>query len=107
VLTYILVVRHNVLRHASEVRYLDPVAGLFAVSGAGPRSELLANWLLTGVSIYVACGIVFAVLFLIFGLRRMDAASIGAPISFKLVILPGLIILWPFVMIRWFFRGHE
>ena len=95
------------LRHASEARYVGPVPGLYAVSGAGPRSELLANWLLTGASIYVACGIVVAVLFLSFGLRRVDAASIGAPISFKLVILPGLIILWPFVMIRWFFRGHE
>ena len=95
------------LRHASEARYVGPVTGLYAVSESGPRSELLANWLLTGASFYVACGIVVAVLFLIFGLRRVDAASIGAPISFKLVILPGLIILWPFVMIRWFFREHE
>lgn len=106
-LTFTLVLRHIVSQLPRDARYGGLSPGVYAVSGGGQRPELLANWLLTGVSIYLACGLVFAVLFLIFGIKRMDATSIGAPLSFKLTILPGLVVLWPFLMIRWFSRGHE
>ncbi len=71
------------------------------------RAISIANWMLTGVSIYLALGLVFAALFLIFGIRKVDAASIGAPVSFKLVILPGVVVLWPFLLIKWLFRRQK
>jgi hypothetical protein len=49
---------------------------------------------------YVALGAVAAVAFLAVGLDRVDPAAPGA-YAFRPLLLPGLLLLWPVVLWRW------
>jgi hypothetical protein len=48
---------------------------------------------------------IFAILFVCFGAGRIDASAKGAPIFFRLLILPGAAALWPVLLRRWL-RGQ-
>lgn len=50
---------------------------------------------------YVAAGVVFAVAFVTRGVQRIDPAAKGAPLGFRLLILPGCAALWPMLLGRW------
>ncbi len=65
--------------------------------------------ILTGAALYAAAGVVFALLFLSVGVTRIDHGAKGAGITFRLLILPGLIALWPLMLARWIAGGqpHE
>jgi glycerol-3-phosphate acyltransferase PlsY len=47
---------------------------------------------------YLLGGILFALLFITRLIHKVDAGSIGAPWSFRLIILPGCVILWPLLL---------
>ena len=58
--------------------------------------------------LYVAIGLLFAVAFLTVGIVHVDAVSKGAGIGFRLIILPGVIALWPVMLRQWIRRkGHS
>lgn len=61
---------------------------------------------LNGLTLYAALGAVFALAFLAVGLPRIDGGAKGAGIVFRLVILPGLIALWPIMLVRWVAGGQ-
>ncbi len=61
----------------------------------------LANALATALLVYMALGILFAIPFLLRGLRRIDPPTEGSTRGFKLIILPGVIALWPLLAWRW------
>lgn len=61
----------------------------------------LASLVLDICGVYLGAGVLFALAFLVFGLGRVDAASHGATAGFRLVILPGVIPLWPYLAWRW------
>jgi hypothetical protein len=61
---------------------------------------------LEGVALYAAVGAVFALVFLSLGLNRIDHGAKGAGLGFRLMILPGLIALWPLMLIRWLSGGQ-
>jgi hypothetical protein len=44
--------------------------------------------------------------FLGLGLTRIDHGAKGAGLGFRLLILPGLIALWPLMLIRWLSGGQ-
>jgi hypothetical protein len=50
---------------------------------------------------YAAAGVVFAAAFVIRGVQRVDPAAKGAPLGFRLLILPGCAALWPLLLGRW------
>ena len=50
---------------------------------------------------YMAAGVVFAVAFVTLGVQRVDPAAKGAPLGFRLLILPGSAALWPILLRRW------
>jgi len=52
------------------------------------------------VKIYAALGAIVAVVFLVFGLDRIDEAAHGA-YAFRPLLAPGIIILWPVTLWRW------
>jgi hypothetical protein len=64
--------------------------------------ELMVNIAL----LYAAIGLVFAVVFVIAGVGRIDAAAKGAPFTFRLLIIPGAAALWPMLLMRWV-RGRQ
>ena len=63
-----------------------------AIAGA----EAFLDW----AEIYVAAGCVVAALFLVFGIGRVCDQARSSWL-FRLVILPGVVGLWPVVLCRW------
>ena len=49
---------------------------------------------------YAAAGLIVAVMFLLRGIERVDPAARGA-YAVRPLLLPGLILLWPIVALRW------
>lgn len=49
---------------------------------------------------YAVVGLAVGLGFLVFGLSRRDPASVGA-YAFRPLLLPGLALLWPYVLWRW------
>ena len=43
----------------------------------------------------------FALAFLLVGLRHVDALAADGPWTFKALILPGVVGLWPIVLLLW------
>lgn len=60
--------------------------------------------LLTGAA-YVGLGLAFAVAFVSRGIVRLDPTAAGAPLQFRLIILPGVVALWPWLLRRWIRSG--
>jgi hypothetical protein len=54
----------------------------------------LASW-------YAAAGVVFAVAFVVRGIECVDPLGAGSPWSFRLLIVPGTIVFWPLLLLRW------
>jgi hypothetical protein len=54
-----------------------------------------------GLALYATLGAVFAIVFLIGGIQRVDSQARGAGIGFRLIILPGVAALWPLLLQRW------
>ncbi len=52
---------------------------------------------LAGV-VHLAAGFLFAIFFLRRGLEKMDTAAHGSGWGFRLIILPGTIVLWPVLL---------
>ena len=60
-----------------------------------------ADFIILAVASYALLGAVFGVLFVTSGIGRLDHAAIGAPWSFRLLILPGAAALWPLLLLKW------
>ena len=64
-------------------------------------SAAFAEGLLFACASYVAIGSILAAPLLAFGLPRFDPAVKGAPWTFRALVLPGVVALWPVLMHRW------
>ncbi len=60
-----------------------------------------ARLVVGAAGLYLAAGAVFAAAFVAFGAGRIDPAAKGAPLGFRLLVLPGAIALWPYLLARW------
>jgi hypothetical protein len=56
---------------------------------------------LLALATYIAIGAILAVPFLIFGVGRVDPAAKGAPFLFRVLVIPGVVALWPLMLRRW------
>ncbi len=50
---------------------------------------------------YAAVGVLFAVAFVTVGAGFVDPVAKGSTIGFRIVIFPGVALLWPFLLSRW------
>lgn len=53
------------------------------------------------IGIYLAIGLVFALLFVCFGAGKIDPAARNMPVQARLTILPGCMLLWPLMLLKW------
>ena len=60
----------------------------------------IAQSLVFAAQVYAAIGAGVAVLFLLIGIDRVDPSSRGT-YSFRPLLVPGIVVLWPVVLIRW------
>jgi hypothetical protein len=56
-------------------------------------------FLLNALALYAAIGAVVALAFAAFGVTRVQPAAVS--LGARLLILPGALALWPYVLIRW------
>ncbi len=61
---------------------------------------VFAETILSCVAGYLSIGLITGILFVLFGVGRIDHAAHGANARFRLIILPGFIGLWPIMIIR-------
>ncbi|MCY3965154.1 MAG: hypothetical protein OXG83_08950 [Acidobacteria bacterium] len=52
-------------------------------------------------TVYIACGLVFAPFFAWRGVGRVDPSARSAGLGFRLIIVPGVAVLWPVLLRRW------
>jgi hypothetical protein len=64
-----------------------------------------ATAILGALALYTGIGAVFAAAFLAAGAGRLDPAARDGGFGFRLMILPGLIALWPLMLARWIVGG--
>ena len=55
---------------------------------------------------YALIGVLFGLAFVTRGVQRIDDAATGASWRFRLIILPGVVALWPLLLSRWV-RGRS
>ncbi|QQR75966.1 MAG: hypothetical protein IPJ17_10475 [Holophagales bacterium] len=65
-------------------------------------AELVARVVVAGSGVYVGVGVVLALAHLGRGLARLDPAARGASVGFRLIVVPGLVALWPLLARRLF-----
>ncbi len=68
---------------------------------------MIALIAINAAAVYLAAGIIFAVAFLTRGVGRIDHQAIDAGVSFRLIIAPGVIALWPLLLRRWINVGKS
>ena len=62
--------------------------------------------LLVVAGCYFVCGVLFAAVFVTVGVSGVDATAKGAGLGFRMLILPGSVALWPYLLIKWV-RGRN
>jgi hypothetical protein len=60
-----------------------------------------ATWLLACAAAYAGVGLVFALGFVTWGAGRIDPVARDATRGFRIAILPGAALLWPWLAWRW------
>ena len=63
-------------------------------------AEILARAVLLAGALYAGAGALFAVYLVTLGLERIDQTAARAGWGFRVVILPGVIVLWPLLLRR-------
>lgn len=53
------------------------------------------------ILLYLVAGLVFAIIFVIRGVDKIDHGAHGAGIGFRLIIIPGSIVFWPLLLQKW------
>jgi len=56
---------------------------------------------------YFSLGVLFAAAFLTAGISRVDPLAKGSGAGFRLMILPGVVALWPLLLARWIRGGRS
>lgn len=62
----------------------------------------LVELALTVAGSYLALGVLFAIPFLLVGVKRIDPDAAEGTWGFRVLIAPGVVLLWPALARRWF-----
>ena len=63
--------------------------------------------ILLSLAVYLACGFLFAVPFVLTGVKRIDPHAAHGSWGFRILIFPGTIFLWPLLAKRWLSGAGE
>ena len=62
---------------------------------------LFVSIILIIVAAYLAAGFVFAIPFILKGVTKIDEGAHGATWGFRIIIIPGTVVFWPFLLKKW------
>jgi len=68
---------------------------------------MIAEALLITAGIYLLCGMVFAIPFVLLGVNKVDPHAAHGSWGFRVLIIPGTMFLWPQLARRWLMGIHE
>lgn len=57
--------------------------------------------LLAIAGLYLAAGFLFAIVFVIKGVSKVDEGAHGATWGFRVIIIPGTMVFWPLLLRKW------
>ncbi|MDA0322400.1 MAG: hypothetical protein O2923_06740 [Verrucomicrobia bacterium] len=61
----------------------------------------IISWSIRLAGLYLVAGLIFAVPFTLKGAAAIDPTARGGSWGFKLLIIPGTVVLWPLLARRW------
>jgi hypothetical protein len=61
----------------------------------------MVSFILAIIAGYLAVGFLFTIPFLLKGVAKIDEGAHGASWGFRVIIIPGTIVFWPFLLKRW------
>lgn len=64
-------------------------------------TEAIAILIVRVAAVYLGAGLVFAIAFIFAGVSRIDPVAKEGTWGFRLLILPGVVALWPALAWRW------
>jgi hypothetical protein len=64
----------------------------------------LARWIVGAFGAYLFVGATCAAVFVSKGLQRIDGAAKDMPWMARLLVVPGLVALWPLMLAKWITR---
>lgn len=62
---------------------------------------MIVSIILIAVAVYLAAGLIFAIPFVIKGVSKVDEGAHGGSLGFRIIIIPGTMLFWPFLLKRW------
>ena len=68
---------------------------------------MIAAVFLILLGLYLACGLVFAIPFVLIGVQKIDPHAMHGSWGFRVLIVPGTMALWPLLLQRWAGGVHE
>lgn len=68
---------------------------------------MIVSAILIALGAYLACGLLFAIPFVLAGVNHIDPHAKPGTWGFRLLILPGTVFLWPLLVRRWMNKAHE
>lgn len=68
---------------------------------------MITEALLVAAGIYLLCGLMFAIPFVLVGVGKIDPHAARGSWGFRVLILPGTMFLWPLLARRWMTGTHE
>jgi len=68
---------------------------------------MIAAIILILLGVYLACGLLLAVPFVLWGVPRVDPRAAKGSWGFRLLIIPGVSVFWPLLLNRWLRGIHE
>ncbi len=68
---------------------------------------MIAAILLSLAGLYLRCGFIFAIPFVLVGVGKIDPHAAHGSWGFRILILPGTTLLWPLLAKRWIRGVHE
>lgn len=62
---------------------------------------MILEMILTGILIYLICGLIFALAFVMKGAEKIDEDAHASTIGFKIIIIPATMVFWPILLKKW------
>jgi hypothetical protein len=62
---------------------------------------MILAMLLILLGAYLVCGLVFAIPFVLLGVKKIDPHAVHGSWGFRLLVIPGTMACWPLLLRRW------
>lgn len=66
-----------------------------------------AAWFVNLLTAYAVLGVLFAAAFITVGVSHVDPVAKGAGAGFRLIVFPGVVVMWPLLLGRWIRKGRR